>query len=116
MKKLAERKVKFAVSSAYAATWKKYYKIHPEIKESLTQFNEAKRKIPPGRLPEKIRDHVLSGKLQGIRECHLAPDVLLLYTHKDDVVTLLLVCEHGDLKSGDKAKELAKTVARLISE
>jgi addiction module RelE/StbE family toxin len=115
MKKPAERKVKFAVSSAYKPAWEKYSKAYPEIKETLTEFNEAKRKIPPARLPDKMRDHVLDGKLKGIRECHLAPDVLMLYTHKDDVVTLLLVCQHDDIK-GDKGKETAKTIARLSSE
>jgi hypothetical protein len=62
-----------------------------------------------------MRDHVLGGSLKGIREGHLDEDVLLLYAHADDVVTLLLVCEHADSK-GDKAKALAKLVRSLRSE
>jgi addiction module RelE/StbE family toxin len=114
MKKPTERKVKVAVSSAFRPTWRKYLKAHPRIKRTLTEFNEAKRKIPPARLSDKMKDHVLGGNLKGIRECHLDNDVLLLYTHADDVVHLLLVCNHDDIK-GDRAKELSKLISKLIS-
>lgn len=30
-------------------------------------------------LPEKYRDHELKGKYKGHRECHIAPDWLLIY-------------------------------------
>jgi addiction module RelE/StbE family toxin len=106
------RRVKFAVSEDYKASWKRYYNQNPDIITTLTEFNNAKRVIPPKRLSDKMRDHVLGGQLHGIRECHLAGDVLLLYTHGDDIVKLLLVCEHNDLK-GKKGKELAKHLARL---
>jgi addiction module RelE/StbE family toxin len=107
MKKPEERRVKFAVSPAYAASWKKYSRKSPIIRSKLTEFNNAKRHIPPTRLPKAMKDHVLDGSLSGVRECHLYDNVLLLYTHKDDLITLLLVCEHADLK-GPKAKALAK--------
>lgn len=31
------------------------------------------------KLPEKYRDHLLTGNYLGIRECHVKPDILLLY-------------------------------------
>lgn len=31
------------------------------------------------KLPEKYRDHSLSGGYAGMRECHVKPDVLLVY-------------------------------------
>jgi addiction module RelE/StbE family toxin len=115
MKKPKERKVKVAVSAAFGDSWRKYSKTHCGIKEKLTVFNSAKRKIPPDRLPGDMKDHVLGGNLKGIRECHLDGDVLLLYTHADDLVTLLLVCQHADLK-GSKAKELAARIRQLIRD
>jgi mRNA interferase YafQ len=36
------------------------------------------------RLPEKHRDHGLSGNWKGHRECHLKPDLLLIYKLPDD--------------------------------
>lgn len=41
------------------------------------------------RLPEKNLDHALSGDWNGYRECHIKPDLLLIYK-KPDQVTLRL--------------------------
>lgn len=35
-------------------------------------------------LPEKNKDHSLSGDYAGCRECHIAPDWLLIYEVADD--------------------------------
>ena len=43
------------------------------------------------RLDKKLRDHALSGKFQGFRECHIKPDWLLVYLIDNDVLTLTLV-------------------------
>ena len=40
-------------------------------------------------LPESCRDHPLSGEWSGHRECHVRPDLLLVYD-KPDKSTLLL--------------------------
>ena len=42
-------------------------------------------------LDKKLRDHALSGKFQGFRECHIKPDWLLVYLIDNDVLTLTLV-------------------------
>ncbi len=41
-------------------------------------------------LPPSNRDHPLGGELKGCRECHLRPDLLLIY-RKPDAETLDLV-------------------------
>jgi mRNA interferase YafQ len=41
-------------------------------------------------LPEKNRDHTLSGNWAGHRECHVLPDWLLVYRIDDDVLVLTL--------------------------
>lgn len=40
-------------------------------------------------LPEKYRDHALSGELRNYRELHIAPDWLLVYEKKQDTILLL---------------------------
>lgn len=35
-------------------------------------------------LPENNRDHALSGDWTGYRECHVKPDLLLIYRKPDD--------------------------------
>lgn len=43
------------------------------------------------KLNEKYRDHKLTGNLKNFRECHLAPDILLMYQIDDGVLILTLV-------------------------
>ena len=42
-------------------------------------------------LGPEYRDHELKGKLSGTRECHIAPDWLLMYTKDHDKLILLLL-------------------------
>ena len=48
-------------------------------------------------LPHRYRDHGLSGEWQGSRECHIAPDWLLIYELSDDEVILQRTGTHADL-------------------
>lgn len=52
-----------------------------------------------GVLPESYRDHALTGNLSGFRECHILPDMLLVYLMEEDVLVLTLVRTgtHSDL-------------------
>ena len=50
-------------------------------------------------LPEKNRDHELSGDYAGFRECHVAPDWLLVYrvVEEDLILYLMRTGSHSDL-------------------
>ena len=50
-------------------------------------------------LPEKNKDHALTGNWSGHRECHILPDWLLVYRIENDVLVLTLVRtgSHSDL-------------------
>ena len=50
-------------------------------------------------LEPKHNDHALSGNLQGTRECHIKPDLLLIYEKLDDILQLnaLRVGSHSKL-------------------
>ena len=50
-------------------------------------------------LEERYRDHSLAGNYIGTRECHIAPDFLLIYEKIEDVLVLSLVRtgSHSDL-------------------
>jgi mRNA interferase YafQ len=41
-------------------------------------------------LPEKHRDHALSGNWKGHRECHITPDWLLIYKIEKNILVLTL--------------------------
>ena len=50
-------------------------------------------------LPEKNRDHALTGSFVGFRECHIQPDWLLIYKVEQGILTLTLTRTgtHSDL-------------------
>jgi len=51
-----------------------------------------------GPLPEKNRDHDLSGNWRDHRECHLKPDLLLIYRKPDDdTLQLVRLGSHSEL-------------------
>ena len=58
--------------------------------------DQLAKRIP---LPEKNRDHALTGDYIGFRECHVAPDWLLVYRVEDEELELFLfrTGTHSDL-------------------
>lgn len=50
-------------------------------------------------LPDRCRNHKLTGNLKDCWECHIAPDWLLIYRIYEDVMVLELVVmgSHGNL-------------------
>ena len=52
-----------------------------------------------GALPLKYRPHKLVGKYEGLWECHIAPDWLVMWEQNDTSLTLLLLDTgtHSDL-------------------
>ncbi len=50
-------------------------------------------------LPDKNKDHALTGSWVGHRKCHILPDWLLVYRIEDDVLVLTLARTgtHSDL-------------------
>jgi mRNA interferase YafQ len=51
------------------------------------------------KLPEKYKDHPLSGDYLGCRECHITPDWLLIYRIHEEKLILVLTRTgtHSDL-------------------
>jgi addiction module RelE/StbE family toxin len=82
---------------------------------ALKTFVECKRHKPPRPLPERFKDHQLKGALSWCRECHLAPDTLLLYTLDAAALTLLAVVDHDEL-AGPRGRALARQLRSLREE
>jgi mRNA interferase YafQ len=51
-------------------------------------------------LARRYRDHQLKGKLRDYRECHIAPDWLLVYRLFDDVLHLARTGTHEEVFRG----------------
>ena len=68
--------------------------------KSLKKLENILNLLAAGKsLPPKFRDHELSGKYRGVRECHIEPDWLLMYQILKDklIVYALRTGTHSDL-------------------
>ncbi len=48
-------------------------------------------------LPEKYVDHLLSGNWQNYRDCHVKPDLVLIYKVESDALRLARIGSHSEL-------------------
>ena len=80
--------------------FKKDYKSAIKRHLNIDLLDDIIRKLSSGEtLPEKNRDHALTGNWSGHRACHIQPDWLLVYRIEDDVLVLTLARTgtHSDL-------------------
>ena len=74
-----------------------------ELKAKLTDEQYQKRIeylsliLKSESLPVEANDHYLTGEYKGFREFHLAGDILIIYTVKDDVLYLQRMGTHSQL-------------------
>jgi mRNA interferase YafQ len=50
-------------------------------------------------LEQKYKDHPLKGELKGFRDCHIKPDLVLIYSKNKDalLLTAFRISSHSDL-------------------
>lgn len=83
-------------TTRYRKSLKKMLKRGKDIKK----ISAAVRALAMGEtLPPQYKDHALSGDLEGLRDCHIENDWLLLYYIEDNVLVLTLsdTGTHSDL-------------------
>ena len=79
---------------------KKDYKLAMKRHLDISLLEEVVSQLALGKaLPDKNRDHALTGDWIGHRECHIQPDWLLIYRIEDNVLVLTLTRTgtHSDL-------------------
>lgn len=79
-----------------STAFKRDFKKHGDIDAALIEV--LYKLINDEELPEKYRDHALSGDWSGYRECHVKPDLLLIYKKADeDTLRLARLGSHSEL-------------------
>ena len=84
----------------WTSGFKKDYKLAMKRHLDMELLDDIIRALSRGEtLPEKNKDHELSGDWAGHRECHIQPDWLLIYRIEDDILVLTLARtgSHSDL-------------------
>lgn len=84
----------------WTTQFKKDYKLALKRHLNIELLDDIIRALSRGEtLPEKYKDHPLSGDWIGHRECHIQPDWLLVYRVENDILVLTLARTgtHSDL-------------------
>lgn len=84
----------------YSTKFKKDYKLVKKRGYDMDLIEEAFEMLCTEQLlPQKYRDHALTGNFEGHRECHITPDWLLIYKIENNELVLLLTRTgtHSDL-------------------
>ena len=106
------RKADFKETPFFQADLARYAANNPAVEKAYFNFLTMKSERPPLALPRGMRDHKLNPPLDGFSECHLSGNACLIYTDKNNIVTLITVVDHDDMMGG-KVKALAKKIAHL---
>lgn len=73
----------------------KYYKYQDEV---LIEFKKVLDILVRGDcLPKKNCNHFLKGEFKDCFECHIKPDIILIYKIEDPIVLLLRIGSHSDI-------------------
>ena len=75
--------------------YKREKKTDPSIDEVLVPVLDLL--VSGGPLPERLRDHPLSGDWKAYRECHVKPDLLLIYARPEKLLRLVRLGSHAEL-------------------
>ncbi len=87
-------------SVIFTSNFKRDYKLAQKRGYEIELLKEIITKLANGeQLPERNRDHALTGNYKGCRECHIKPDWLLIYQIEDEELILYLTRtgSHSDL-------------------
>lgn len=84
----------------YTSHFKRDYKKRQREKNLDSLLDDVLKKVSlEAVLPNKFRDHALRGNYQGCRECHLKPDLLLIYIVTATEIRLIRLGSHSELFS-----------------
>jgi len=79
---------RLSLSSRYRRQVKRMVKNNKKVQKKLEEVINC---LLSGEiLPQKYKDHKLKGEFVGYRECHVFPDVLLVYEKKEKELILHL--------------------------
>lgn len=69
----------------------------PEILLSAEMIDVMHHLLNGKNLPEKYKDHALSGNWKGFRDCHIKNDLVLIYHLNNEGLTLVRLNTHSEV-------------------
>lgn len=65
--------------------------------EDLAYIDIVYNLLSDVKLEDKYKDHQLKGSMKDFRECHIKPDLLLVYIIEDNTLKLVDIGSHSEL-------------------
>jgi len=87
-------KYKLVRTKTFKRSFKKLNLNDYELQNFIEILYKLSNEIP---LEKKYKDHQLKGELKEFRECHIRPDLLLIYRIKDKILELIDIGSHNEL-------------------
>jgi mRNA interferase YafQ len=85
-------------TTRFKRDYKREKRTDPELDGVLVPVLELL--LTDASLPAKLRDHGLSGTWAGYRDCHIRPDLVLIYAKPDDeTLVVVRLGSHSELFS-----------------
>jgi mRNA interferase YafQ len=83
----------------YTGPFKRDYKREKRTNSKLNEVLEPVIQLlaADASLPERLFDHGLSGAWKGFRDCHVKPDLVLIYEKPEGVLSLVRLGSHSEV-------------------
>ncbi len=83
------------MATRFKKDYKRELKTDPSLPEKLTPVIDLLANDAD--LPERLSDHPLQGDWKGFRDCHIKPDLVMIYTKSNGVLSLARLGSHSEL-------------------
>ena len=83
------------LQSRFKRDYKREKKANPLLDAILTPV--LKMLVTDAVLPARLSDHALHGEWKGFRDCHIKPDLVLIYQKTERVLSLARLGSHSEL-------------------
>lgn len=83
------------ITRKFKRDYKREARSDPDLDDSLWPVVECLRTDAP--LPQSLSDHGLKGAWKGFRDCHIRPDLVLIYEKPKNVLTLVRLGSHSEI-------------------
>ena len=74
-----------------------YKKLRLNDEEDLAYIDVVYKLLSDEILSKKYKDHQLIGNMKAFRECHIKPDILLIYQIENETLKLIDIGSHSEL-------------------
>ena len=83
------------LQSRFKRDYKREKKANPSLDAILTPV--LNMLVMDATLPERLSDHALRGEWKGFRDCHVKPDLVLIYAKSEGVLSLARLGSHSEV-------------------